>query len=119
MATSMVLDAIEQAIWTRQQEGVLDLKDVVHHSDRGSQLRFKGSWQHRLFGLRVDDHRGFGGCLPAAGFPGPPVERGGDDVEAPPIDWFNHRRVFEYCGDIPPVDLEAAYYAQHRRPAGG
>jgi putative transposase len=37
MATSMVLDAIEQAIWTRQQEGVLDLKDVVHHTDRGSQ----------------------------------------------------------------------------------
>ena len=37
MATSMVLDAIEQAIWTRQHEGVLDLKDVVHHTDRGSQ----------------------------------------------------------------------------------
>jgi len=37
MATSMVLDAIEQAIWTRQQEGVFDLKDVVHHTDRGSQ----------------------------------------------------------------------------------
>jgi putative transposase len=36
MATSMVLDAIEQAIWTRQQEGVLDLKDVVHHTDQGS-----------------------------------------------------------------------------------
>ena len=33
MATSMVLDAIEQAIWTRQQEGVIDLKDVVHHTD--------------------------------------------------------------------------------------
>ncbi len=30
MATSMVLDAIEQAIWTRQQEGVLDLKDVLN-----------------------------------------------------------------------------------------
>ena len=29
----MVLDAIEQAIWTRQQEGILELKDVVHHSD--------------------------------------------------------------------------------------
>ncbi|KDO92256.1 transposase IS401, partial [Mycobacterium avium subsp. hominissuis 3388] len=38
MATSMVLDAIEQAIWTRQQEGVLDFKDVVHHTDRGSQV---------------------------------------------------------------------------------
>ena len=32
MATSMVLDSIEQAIWTRQQEGALDLKDVVHHT---------------------------------------------------------------------------------------
>ena len=37
MATSMVLDAIEQAIWTRQQEGPIELKDVVHHTDRGSQ----------------------------------------------------------------------------------
>jgi len=34
-------------------------------------------------------------------------------------DWFNHRRLYQYCGDIPPVDLEAAYYAQHRRPAAG
>ncbi|GAA1311954.1 hypothetical protein GCM10009610_30260 [Pseudonocardia xinjiangensis] len=24
------------------------------------------------------------------------------------IDWFNHRRLFETCGDIPPVELEAA-----------
>ena len=32
MATSMVLDAIEHAIWTRHQEGVIDLKDVVHHT---------------------------------------------------------------------------------------
>src|SRR6185295_18566025 len=37
MATSMVLDAIEQAIWTRQREGMMDLKDVVHHTDRGPQ----------------------------------------------------------------------------------
>ena len=37
MATTMVLDSIEQAIWTRTREGVLDLNDVVHHSDRGSQ----------------------------------------------------------------------------------
>ncbi len=37
MATSMVLDAIEHAIWTRQQEGVTDFNDVVHHTDRGSQ----------------------------------------------------------------------------------
>jgi putative transposase len=37
MTTAMVLDGIEQAIWTRQREGMLDLKDVVHHTDRGSQ----------------------------------------------------------------------------------
>jgi putative transposase len=39
-----------------------------------------------------------------------------DDVElatAEWVDWFNHRRLYEYCGDVPPVELEAAYYAQH------
>jgi putative transposase len=45
MATSMVLDAIEQAIWTRQQEGTIDLKNVVHHTDRGSQGEFNWSSQ--------------------------------------------------------------------------
>jgi putative transposase len=35
------------------------------------------------------------------------------------VDWFNHRRLHEYCGDVPPVDLEAAYYAQLRRLAAG
>ena len=24
------------------------------------------------------------------------------------VDWFNHRRLYEYCGDIPPAELEAA-----------
>ena len=33
MTTTMVLDAIEQAIWTRAREGIFDLKDVVHHTD--------------------------------------------------------------------------------------
>ena len=30
------------------------------------------------------------------------------------VDWFNHRRLFEYCGDMPPAELEAADYAQNR-----
>ena len=36
------------------------------------------------------------------------------------IDWYNHRRLHEYCGDIPPAELEAAFYAQHQaqQPAG-
>jgi hypothetical protein len=33
------------------------------------------------------------------------------------INWFNHRRLYEYCGDIPPVELEMAYYAQQRAHA--
>jgi putative transposase len=39
-----------------------------------------------------------------------------DLVEIAPaewVDWFNHRRLYEYCGDIPPADLETAYYAHH------
>jgi transposase InsO family protein len=28
------------------------------------------------------------------------------------VDWLNHRRLYEYCGDIPPAELENAYYRQ-------
>jgi hypothetical protein len=31
---------------------------------------------------------------------------------------FNHRRLYQYCVDIPPLELEAAYYAHHQRTAG-
>jgi putative transposase len=30
------------------------------------------------------------------------------------IEWFNHRRLYAHCGDIPPVELENAYYAHQR-----
>jgi transposase InsO family protein len=36
MRTELVLDALEQAIWTRAREGRADLADLVHHSDAGS-----------------------------------------------------------------------------------
>ena len=36
IATSIVLDSIDHAIWSCQQDGVSDLNDVVHHTDRGS-----------------------------------------------------------------------------------
>ncbi len=32
---------------------------------------------------------------------------------------LHNRRLYEYCGDIPPAHLEAAYYAQKQRPAAG
>lgn len=30
------------------------------------------------------------------------------------VDWYNHRRLYEYCGDVLPTELEVAYYAQAR-----
>jgi putative transposase len=44
LRTDLALEALEMAIWSRRGE----LEGLVHHSDRGSQLGFKGSSQHRL-----------------------------------------------------------------------
>ncbi|WP_234774497.1 integrase core domain-containing protein, partial [Mycobacterium tuberculosis] len=124
----------QQAIWTRQQEGVLDLKDVIHHTDRGSQYT----------SIRFSERLAEAGIQPSVGAvgssydnalaetinglyktelikPGKPW-RSIEDVElatARWVDWFNHRRLYQYCGDVPPVELEAAYYAQRQRPAAG
>ena len=46
MRTDLVLDAIEQAIWTRAREGVTDLSGLTHHHDNGSQGGFNWSSQH-------------------------------------------------------------------------
>jgi putative transposase len=134
MTTAMVLDGIEQAIWTRQREGLFDLKDVVHHTDRGSQYT----------SIRFTERLAEAGIQPSVGAVGSSYDnalaetinglyktelikprkpwRTIEEVElatAEWVDWFNHRRLCEYCGDIPPVDLEATYYAQHQRPAAG
>jgi putative transposase len=37
MKTTLVLDALEQAVWTRTREGVVDLSGLVHHTDAASQ----------------------------------------------------------------------------------
>ena len=29
------------------------------------------------------------------------------------VDWFNHRRILEPIGDIPPAEREANHYTQH------
>ena len=36
MTTPLVLDCLEQAIWTRRSEGTRDLSGLVHHTDAGS-----------------------------------------------------------------------------------
>ena len=46
MTTPLVLDCLEQAIWTRRAEGTRDLSGLVHHTDAGSQGEFNRSSQH-------------------------------------------------------------------------
>ncbi|CLN70511.1 putative transposase for insertion sequence element IS986/IS6110 [Mycobacterium tuberculosis] len=117
-----------------RHSGVLDLKDVIHHTDRGSQYT----------SIRFSERLAEAGIQPSVGAvgssydnalaetinglyktelikPGKPW-RSIEDVElatARWVDWFNHRRLYQYCGDVPPVELEAAYYAQRQRPAAG
>jgi putative transposase len=33
------------------------------------------------------------------------------------VDWFNHRRLLEPIGNIPPAEAEAQYYAALDQPA--
>jgi putative transposase len=133
MSTQLVLDALEQAIWTRTRTGAT-LESVVAHSDRGSQYT----------SLRYGERLTEAGISPSVGSVGDSYDnalaetinglyktelikpRGPwktvDDVEiatAEWVDWFVHRRLYEYCGDIPPAELEAAYYAQHQPQAVG
>jgi putative transposase len=133
MSTQLVLDALEQAIWTRERVGS-DVGSVVAHSDRGSQ------YTAVKYGERLAE----AGIAASVGSVGDSFDnalaetinglyktelinpRGPwktvDDVEyatAEWVDWFNHRRLYQYCGDIPPAELEAAYYAQHQPQATG
>ncbi len=33
------------------------------------------------------------------------------------VNWFNHRRLLEPIGNLPPAEAEARYYAQAQEPA--
>jgi putative transposase len=46
----------------------------------------------------------------------PGVGQAADQVELATldyVDWYNHQRLYETCGDIPPAELETAYYRQN------
>jgi hypothetical protein len=40
MTTPLVLDCLEQAIWTRHRDGVSDLSGLVHHTHAGQYTSF-------------------------------------------------------------------------------
>jgi putative transposase len=124
MKTSLVLDALEQALWARRRDGA-DLAGLVHHTDAGSQYT-SIAFTERLAAAGVSASVGTVGdaydnalaesviglfktelIKPAGPW------RTTDQVEIATlnyVDWFNNRRLYEACGDIPPAELENAYY---------
>jgi putative transposase len=46
MRTALVLDAMEQAVWTRRRDGAAELAGLIHHNDAGSQGGLNRSSQH-------------------------------------------------------------------------
>ena len=117
-----VLDALEQALWSRQET-----KGLIHHSIRGSQY-LSIRYTERLAEAYIDASVGsvgdsYDNALAAMinGLYKTEVirQRGPwrnmDEVEFATlewVDWFNYRRLFESIGNIPPAEFEMAYYRQ-------
>jgi transposase InsO family protein len=122
MRTDLVLDALEQALWSRT-----GTEDLVHHSDRGVQY-LSICYSERLAEAGVESSVGSVGdsydnalAETIIGlFKTEVIRRRGpwrtlDAVEYATlewVDWFNHRRLLEPIGNIPPAELEQAYYRQ-------
>ena len=126
--TGFVLDALEQALHERRP---LHRGGLVHHSDRGSQYvsihdterlaqagiepsvgsvgdSYDNALAETINGLykaEVIHRRGTWRSLEAVEF-----------ATLEWVDWFNHRRLLEPIGNIPPAEAEALYYAAQEDP---
>jgi putative transposase len=124
LRTDLALDALEMAIWSRQDD---DLGELVHHSDRGVQY----------LAIRYTERLAEEGAVSSVGSKGDSYDnalaetvnglykaelitlrgpwRGVHDVEVatlPWVDWWNTRRLHSAIGDIPPAEFEALYASQ-------
>lgn len=132
MHTQLVLDALEQAVWVRRREGTARLPGLVHHTDAGSQYT-SIAFTERLAEVGVTPSIGTVGdaydnalAETVIGLfktelinPNRPWKTV-DQVEIATlryVHWFNNQRLYEENGDIPPAELEQAYYRQHRPSA--
>ncbi|WP_434082235.1 IS3 family transposase [Escherichia coli] len=119
METTFVLDALEQALWTRRPSG------TVHHSDKGSQ------YVSLAYTQRLKE----AGLLASTGSTGDSYDnamaesinglykaevihrkswKNRTEVELATltwVDWYNNRRLLERLGHTPPAEAEKAYYA--------
>jgi putative transposase len=132
MKTSLVLDALEMAIWTRGRGGVRDLAGLIHHNDAGSQYT-SITFAERLIAAGVDASVGsvgdaYDNALAESTIGLYKTEliknhqpwRDCDQVEIATleyVDWYNHRR--PHCGaaDLPPASFEDLYDADNARLA--
>jgi putative transposase len=130
MPTELPLDALEMALWTRNQAGH-DPAGVVHHSDAGSQ------YTAIRYAQRLLD----AGALASIGSVGDSYDNalaesviglyktecvrhdgpwcGVDDLELATLSWvhwFNNDRLHSGIGHVPPVEYEIEYY-RHNQPA--
>ena len=124
LRTDFVLDALDQAIYERCGD---HLGDLTHHSDRGSQY----------LAMRYTDRLTEAGIEPSVGSRGDAYDnalaesviglfktevirlkgpwRHLEAVEFATlewVDWFNHRRLLEPIGDVPPAEYEAQFYQE-------
>ncbi len=129
MRADLVLDALEQALYDRSDA---DQDRLVHHSDQGVQY----------LSIRYTERLAEAGIEPSVGSRGDAydnamaesviglyktelITRKGpwkslDEVEFKTlewVDWFNHRRLLEPIGYVPPVEPEAMNYQQQMAPA--
>jgi putative transposase len=129
LRTDLALDALEQGLWQRARDEE-DVTGLVHHSDRGVQY----------LAIRYTDRLAAAGAVGSVGSVGDSYDnaaaeslnglyktelirrrgpwRGLDHVELATlewVDWFNHRRIHSFCGNMPPVEFEHRY---HRQNAG-
>lgn len=123
MHTELVLDALDQALHARQVE-----KGLIHHSDHGSQY----------LSIRYTDRLTENGVTASVGSVGDSYDnalaetviglfkteviyargpwRSLEAVEYATlewVDWFNHRRLLEPIGYVPPAQFEQEYYRQN------
>ena len=133
MKTEMVLDALEMA---RTSRGGRRLVGLVTHSDAGSQFtsvrfteRLEEIGARPSIGTVADSYDNAlaettNGLYKAECVYGPDTD-GWDDVDELElatlswVHWFNEDRLHGHCGDIPPTQYEAAFYAALQTdPAG-
>ena len=124
LRTDFVLDALEQAIYDRCADAG---DDLVHHSDRGTQYlsmryteRLADAGIELSVGSRGDAYDNALAETVIGLFKTEVIRRRGPwrSLEAVEfatlewVDWFNHRRLLEPIGYVPPAEYEARYYEQ-------